>query len=239
LRVIGTESSTFGNVGQGRTSDPAETDNSMLRIGAFPRQGEGNQSCGLELLASTVGRRNICLLWDQYNSGTASRFWRIQYTTNGTDFIDHSVVTNSTPSVWIRQRRTSFSDVAGAENNPNFGLRFVSEFGAAEGYIAVNEGSNYSTAGTFWLDMVGLSGETIPDEPGPVESPALSISRGPELRLSWPLTAREFILESRDSWEQDWIPHSDTGRENAAGFEVIIQPEAASRFYRLRKPASP
>ena len=98
FNVIGTENLQFGSVGQSRTSDPDGSDNSMLRLGSFPTQGSGNKTAGVELSASTVGQGNISVVWDQYNSATASRFWRVQFTTNGTDFIDHALVTNSTAS---------------------------------------------------------------------------------------------------------------------------------------------
>lgn len=165
---IGTVSSAFGTVAGGETSDTAQTDNSMLRLGAFPRQSEHNKAAGVELRVSTAGRRSIEITWDQYNSGSASRYWRIQYTVNGTEFLDHTVFTNSAAGDWHRGVSASFAGVDGADDNPLFGIRLVAEFentatGAnADVYVAVNPTSNYSTAGTLWLDMITVSGELIP-----------------------------------------------------------------------------
>jgi len=237
LTVIGTENHTFGTVSQGRTSDTAAGDNSMLRISGFPRQGESNKTCGIELTASTAGMRELVLFWDQYNSSTASRIWRIQYTTNGSDFTDFASFTNTAASIWLRRRSVSLREVPGVANNPHFGLRFVSEFASESGYLAVSDGSNYGTTGTLWLDMVGLSGEPLPDQPE--TRPELAISRSPDLRLSWPLSARNYAIEFKNDWESDWTRLDSPGEERDGSFQTSINFEAPARFFRLRRNSTP
>ena len=249
LSVIGTENHNFGIVAQGRTSDPAASDNSMLRISGFPRQGESNKICGIEVRASTKGMTNVVLFWDQYNSGTASRHWRIQYTTNGSDFLDFASFTNTTASTWHRTRSVSLKDAPGAANNPNFGFRFVSDFDSDSIYIAVSETSNYSTAGTLWLDMIGLSAEVLPpeppqeeptEEPGPVpepeQLPTLRLSTSPDLRLAWPVSARSYFLEAREDWTSDWVKIEEAPEEKDGLFQFSLQPNGSARFFRLRRP---
>ena len=243
--VIGTENHNFGIVAQGRTSDPATNDNSMLRISGFPRQGESNKTSGVEVRATTKGLTNLVLFWDQYNSGTASRYWRIQFTTNGSEFIDLITFTNVASSTWHRTRSANFKDVPGVANNPDFAFRLVSEFGADSSYVAVSETSNYSTAGTLWLDMIGLSGERLPDEPEPEpipepeQPPTLKFSAAPDLRLTWPLSARSYFLESKGDWHADWAKVEDPPEEKDGAFQFSVPPKENARFFRLRRNSTP
>ena len=230
FQVIGTQNHTFGMVGQGRSSDPAAADNSMLRLVSFPAQETANQTAGFEIKASTVGRRNITLLWDQYNSATASRFWRIQYSTNGADFLDFTRVTNSTASSWRRSRRASFENVEGVANNPNFAVRFVSEFGPDGTYVAVGENSFYGAGGTLWLDMVALAGE-----PDATEPPRLTIQFEGGPRISWPRAAGDFILEAKSDWSDDWSAVERAGVEEEGRMQMSLPADGAAGYFRLRK----
>ncbi len=232
LSVIGTATHNFGSVGQGRTSDPAPSDNSMLRLVSFPRQGEGNKTCGIEISASTVGLEDVALVWDQYNSGSASRYWQIQYTTNGLDFQDHELFTNTTASTWRRARSVRFGNLPGTADNPNFGVRLISSFESDVGYATVSEGANYSTAGTLWLDMVGFVGERIIDQPEP--PPLLNVSHAAGLRLSWPKATRAYFLESRESWTASWVRIETPPDELETEFQVMLEPQGEARFFRLR-----
>jgi hypothetical protein len=235
LRVIGTESYSFGSVSQGRTSDSAAADNSMLRLAGFPAQGTSNKTTGVEITVSIVAMSNIGLVWDQYNSATASRFWRVQYTTNGIDFIDHARITNATASTWTRRRSVSFGDLSDAANNPAFAIRLVSEFGAEEEFVAVNDASNYSTAGTLWLDMIGITGEVQP-----IEIPNLGVALNSEgLVLSWPGAARDFVLELKDAIVEPWRAAELAPNESDGKFEVKMEVQGAARFFRLRKNLAP
>src|SRR5690606_19437740 len=130
LAVIGDLTQSFGTVAGGATSDPAAADNSMLRLSSFPTQSTENKTHGIELRAGTLGRGNIALVWDQLNSATASRYWRVLYSTNGTDFIDHQLISNRVASSWTRQV-VSFAALPGVDHNPSFAFRIVSEFAPA------------------------------------------------------------------------------------------------------------
>lgn len=164
---IGTATNSFGTVASGGSSDDTSPlDNTQLRLGSFPTQGTSNKTSGMEFRFSTVGYENIAVVWDHYNSATASRFWRVQYTTNGSHWTDHTVLSNATVTTWINQTLgASFAAIPAANNNPNFGVRVVSEFqstatgtGSAN-YLAVGTGS-YGSAGTWWLDMFRVTGDT-------------------------------------------------------------------------------
>lgn len=166
---IGTVTNTYGSVAGGGTSDDTSPlDNTQLRLGGFPVQGTGNKTSGMEFRFSTAGYENIYIVWDHYNSATASRYWRVQYTPDGTTWLDHVVVSNTVATTWFNQSLgASFAGIAAANNNPDFGVRIVSEFistatgTGADAYVTVNTGSTYGPAGTWWLDMVRVTGDVL------------------------------------------------------------------------------
>jgi hypothetical protein len=164
------------------SSDPNTLDNSHWRLGSvassggFPTATNANKTAGAQFRINTSGYQNIQLTWDQENSATASRYWRIQYTLNGTDWLDstHVVTANpignpdpntSTPA-WQIGLTADLSSITGANNNPNFGIRFVSEFedtatGSGTNAYVANRTGTFSINGTFWLDMVTITGDDL------------------------------------------------------------------------------
>ena len=232
FRVIGVTTHTFGSVGQARTSDTEEIDNSMLRLSGFPAQGTADKSAGIEVRASTAALRQIGLMWDQYNSATASRFVAVQYTTNGVDFVDHAIVSNTASSTWIRARKVSFESIPGVENNPNFGLRLVSTFGPSGSYEAVGSSSSYATTGTLWLDMVAITGEPITTN----LIPALlcNLIDG-ELVLSWQGDIADFIPEFSTDLDLGWSDLDQVPDQSNGSWHLRVPLETNQQFFRLRK----
>lgn len=182
--TAGGVSQQFGQVSVvSGSSDPNTLDNSHWRLGAvasvggFPTVTNASKTAGGQFRVNTSGYQNIQLMWDQENSATASRYWRLQYTLNGTDWLDATnVITansignpdpdTSTPT-WQLGLTADLSGIAGANNNPNFGVRFVSEFEATatgagtNAYVANRVTSTYGVAGTLWFDMVTISGDDL------------------------------------------------------------------------------
>lgn len=146
------------------SSDPVASDDSNWRITTWPAQGTQNKQNGIRLDVGTVGHRNIQLRWDQRNSNTASTYTRLQYTTNGIDFVDCHVV-RMPSETWVNGQTFSFAGVPGVEDNPWFGVRWVTEFestaagGGASGYRPSNPDSTYGSGGTLRFDMVQFTGE--------------------------------------------------------------------------------
>lgn len=129
----------------GGGSDPATADDSDWNTRTFPAQGAGNKTRGVQFNVSTEGFQQIVVTWDHRNSSTASRYIRFQYSTNGTDFIDGPVLTNTIQDAYFSKSvdLTSFPVV---NNKPNFAFRIVAEFedtatgaGAAQ-YVATGAG---------------------------------------------------------------------------------------------------
>ncbi|MCO5053429.1 MAG: hypothetical protein M9920_14165 [Verrucomicrobiae bacterium] len=190
---IGFPAQAIGGVGQqyGQvsattgSSDPNTLDNTHWRLGSltgvagtgFPTATANNKTAGAQFHVNTSGYENIRITWDQENSATASRYWRWQYTLNGTDWIDSDSITTAssldgfgvddgTPA-WVMGLNADFSTISGANNNPDFGIRLVSEFESTatgsgnDGYVANRVTSNYGTGGTLWLDMVTVTGDNL------------------------------------------------------------------------------
>jgi hypothetical protein len=163
--VVGSVTQSFGTIG---TSPDPGPDNSSWRIASFPLQYTGNKTSGVEFRAYTFLFQNIRMTWNQRNSDSASRYWRVQYSTNGVDFVDHSVVV-STPNIW-QTFSADFSLVPGSDNNFSFAVRLLSEYQSSAsgsggfGYPAANPNNTYGSSGTLWLDMVTFTGDT--SDPG-------------------------------------------------------------------------
>lgn len=156
------------------SSDTA-TDDSNWRISTWPNQNIGNKSHGIQFNVSLAGYRNLRLTWDQRNSNTASKYARLQYTTNGMDFVDYHVI--SMPAeTWIHNQSVSFATVPGVDDNPAFGVRLVTEFEntatgtGLNGYAPSNPGSSYGNNGTLRFDMVTFFAEQIGPNPRPIVS---------------------------------------------------------------------
>ncbi|MCW5550932.1 MAG: endonuclease/exonuclease/phosphatase family protein [Verrucomicrobiae bacterium] len=151
-------------------------DDSNWRITTWPNQGVGNKSHGVRFNVNLSGYRNLRLTWDQRNSNTASKYARLQYTTNGTDFLDYQVIVMPSET-WVHNHSVNFAAVPGVDDNPAFGVRVVTEFEhtatgtGVNGYVPSNPGSSYGNNGTLRFDMVTFFAEPI----GPNPQPTISV----------------------------------------------------------------
>jgi hypothetical protein len=147
------------------TSPDLSADNTNWRLGPFPAATTGNKSSGAQFNVDTSGHEGITIAWAQRNGDSSSRYWRVQSSTNGADFIDHTVVTNS-QNVW-RTFSASFEFLPGVNDNPRFAVRLVSEFqstainSGAAAYVGANPGTAYGSGGLLYLDTVVFAGTPI------------------------------------------------------------------------------
>jgi hypothetical protein len=201
-RAVGGVGNRFGVVSTiNQPADPNTFDNSHWRIGqtenpqtgladpatGFPAATSGNKTAGVLFPVNTSGYSNIRVTWSQENSASASRYWRIQYTVNGLDWLDTSTVitalsidnngAESGTPVWQHGLSADFSGLPGVDNNPNFAFRIVSEFestatgAGADAYVANRVSAAYGRTGTMWLDLVDVTGDSIaPNNQWPVLS---------------------------------------------------------------------
>jgi hypothetical protein len=144
-----------------------------------------NKLWGMQFLASTVGANNIGLTYDSRVSATASDYERVQFTTNsGTTWIDYPSSSSMNGHGTIFQSYTnSFYGFSNVANNPDFGIRIVTElqntatYGAGGGTGETSAGAtitpgtvitnyvgtanSYGVTGTFTVDILALYGDEL------------------------------------------------------------------------------
>ena len=166
---IGTASSTNVVAFQqpnGSANDPA-IPNTAWGTQNYPASGL-NKNAGVQFNVSTVGAKNVTVSYDFRATATASKYQRLQYTTNGTDFIDYPASDADSVTTYIT-RNYSLAGFPGAANNPHFGIRIVAEFESTASYgntndaiyVAVGSSSTYGSAGTLSYDLVTISADAI------------------------------------------------------------------------------
>ena len=157
--LVGGATATFAT--GDTTFDPAgSTDNTGWNTATYPAQSTGNKTRGAQFAVSTAGRQNIVISWSSESPNTGSKYGRLQYSTNGTDFVDvQNAFTNGT-SYTIKTN--ALTGIPNINNNPNFAFRLVSELeNTALNDVNTNyvgAGGSYSTGGTMRYDMVTVSG---------------------------------------------------------------------------------
>lgn len=162
--VGGVSAASSGAFAGGSAIDPNSVDNSGWNSANYPAQGTGNKLAGVQFNVSTVGRHDLSISWDQRSSATGSKYTRLQYSTNGVNFIDVPSAT-SVSAVAFESKSNNLAAVTGINDNPNFAFRIVAEFeSTAAGttnpnYVGVTSG--YGTAGTIRFDMVTVWGTPI------------------------------------------------------------------------------
>ncbi len=139
----------------------------------YPASG-GNKQNGVQFNVSTVGAKNIKVAYQSRVSATASDYERLQYTTDGTTWVDYPASSTfggvGTTYLQYNYDLTGFPGVA---NNLNFGIRVVTEFqstatygiGTTNGYVGT--ANTYGTAGTVTYDLVTFTGDAITNNNAP------------------------------------------------------------------------
>jgi len=190
VSLVGGVTSTFA---AGSPGDPASsgTDNSGLNLTTWAAQGTGSGTRGLQVAASTAGFSDITISLDFRQSGTVSRYFQLQASSDGINFNNVSGGTTSFGTVGLGNTGTtfgsnglysnnpgggsqtfvqsisySFGSGSSYENNPNFAFRWVAVFEPVGGtnYISANAGTTaaYAATGTGRFDQVTVSGTVIP-----------------------------------------------------------------------------
>jgi hypothetical protein len=158
-------SATFSNGdANGGSSDPATGDDSGWQTTGYPAPSTANKSAGVQFLASTVGFQGITVNYDLRHSNTSSRYEQLQYTLDGTNWIDLSLFDGNAGDTWFNVRTGDLTAIAAANNNANFGLRVVAAFDpVGTNYAPSNATSAYAATGTWRFDMVTVNGTVVPE----------------------------------------------------------------------------
>jgi hypothetical protein len=165
--LIGSITASFASGrASGGSSDTVSTvpPNYAWNTTTYAPAGTENKQRGVEFKVSTVGYHEIKFSFDQRLSNTANNTYIVQYTTNGTNWIDADTFTfvpaeTGTGDFWFNNRSVDFSGINGLNNNVNAGFRIVSAFDPTKGdYLAANSTKTYAVSGTVRFDMVTVSG---------------------------------------------------------------------------------
>lgn len=173
----------------GTYSDPAGLPgdlNSGWNTANYPVVNAGNKTSGVQFNVSTLGYQNILLSWEERHSDTASKYTRVQYSTDGVNFIDGDRFTMlNTNNGWVFYT-SDLTSAPGVNNNANFAFRIVSEW---EATAIGNNNSNYvgtvaaySTGGTIRVDLVSVFGNTFT---GVTPIPLVLTPNANQVVLSW------------------------------------------------------
>lgn len=135
-----------------------------------PASAATNKTYGVRFNVNTTGLRNIIFTLSTRLTTTASRYSRLQYTTDGTTFTDYpgSSTYTGAGSTWDSTgagpanagRIFDLSAFSGVRNNPSFGVRVVTEtentatYGASSVTNYTGLSAGYSTSGTVSYDLV-------------------------------------------------------------------------------------
>lgn len=195
--LVGNTTAIFAS---GTFSDPAYVagiTNFGWNTSDYPSQSTSNLEAGVEFRSSTAGYQDILLTWEQRHSTRASKYTRLQYTTDGVNFSNRDVFDMFVTNGSFVFCAADLSSIPGVNNNSNFAFRVVSEFeSSATGSGSTNYiptfGTTYSGAqGTIRFDLMSVYGNTyVPVFPIP-----LNLARfGTNVVLSW--TNPAFALQS-------------------------------------------
>ncbi len=162
--LVGGTTSAFVS-GSGST-DSNTNANGAWNTTTYPASTVSNKQAGAQFKVSTLGYKNILISWDQRLSTTASKYYRLQYSTNGTTFVDFNVISMTNTSAF-QSFSNNLTGLAGVDNNSNFVYRVVSEWEktaantANANYVTV-AGGTYGTSGTVRYDMMTVLGTVQP-----------------------------------------------------------------------------
>lgn len=177
---------------------------------SYPTQGTADRTAGIRFSVSTGGYTGITVSFGKLHGGTASRYVRFQFSTDGgsnwSDAASGSLM-QETSTQWTAWS-FDLSSFPGVNNNPNFRFRMVAEFdpaGSPGSYAATSDGSTYSQQGAIAWDNVVVTGtrtplanfiEDVPDVNQPCANP-LGVSGFIDTNYCAPMSAFNII----DYWD--------------------------------------
>src|SRR5271157_4067548 len=116
---------------------------------------------GAQFSSSTAGYYNVSFHFDWYTTTQGVKNLQEQYTLNGTTWININSPLTAVSDGWLAPQTINFSGIAGASNDPNFGVRLVSvydnslsfpNYGRADGgQGGYYNGSSGVPGGWYWV----------------------------------------------------------------------------------------
>ena len=178
--LVGGTTVTFAT---GCTNDPAPSaENKGWNTKSYPSHTLSNKTAGVQFNVSTLGYSDIIVRWDHKVSSSASKYFRLQYSSDGVNFNDSytPIVAQEVSSSqnYFEGQTNDLSWFTEVNDNVNFAFRIVSEFESSatgaglDEYVTTYGTNSYSGAGTVRFDMLTVIGTPIPGaNTAPVISP--------------------------------------------------------------------
>ncbi|MBK7095993.1 MAG: T9SS type A sorting domain-containing protein [Saprospiraceae bacterium] len=171
--LIGGVTATFASgVASGGSSDTiikTAPPNYAWNSTNYALSGTENKQRGVQFNVSTLGYSGITFKFDQRLSNSANNTYVVQYTVNGSDWIDAATFTvtpaaTGTGDVWYNGRTVDLTGVTALNNNANAAFRIVSAFDPVTGnYLSATSTATYAVTGTSRYDMVTITGTSTSD----------------------------------------------------------------------------
>jgi uncharacterized protein (TIGR02597 family) len=224
ITLIGGTSGVFVS---GTGSSDTNSVNNAWNTSAYPASGGANKSAGAQFTVSSVGYENIRFVWDQKNSSTGSKYVRLQYTTNGSVWIDSTV--NAMSGTSFVTVSNNLSAAANVRNNPNLAFRVVSEYQSTTGLGSTNDfvgtTGTYGTGGTIRYDMVTVYGDAL--IPPTIATPPQSQTKNAGDIVTFTVTpagSAPFTYK----WRRNGSPLTDAGNISGSANLVLTIANAGS-----------
>ena len=211
--VLGTPSNPTSNVGSGSSSLVGITAAPQSFTGLNSTTGCGKENSGkawshanfnpgssdavngVQYKVSTVGFSNIKFSWDQHFTNTAPNTVRLQYTINGTDWTNFTMINGANTTIcagsinvngcfetvtgdYYRRIIVDFSSITAINNNANFEIRLLASYYRTSGeYRQTNTPTSIaSSSGNWRFDNVNFTG--TPTTTGAVISGTSTVCSG-------------------------------------------------------------
>ena len=139
-----------------------------LTTTTYAAQGTGDLTRGPQFMIDTTGYTDLVLTFSQRNSNTASAWTALQYTVDGSNWLTATTFQMPTAkaTTFVDGLTFDFSAITAANDNANFGIRFLATFAPGTSTYVVTAGTSaYGPGGTIRYDNVLLSGTPLPDLP--------------------------------------------------------------------------
>lgn len=159
--AVWTKSGIFKNqtiFDQGVYDYASVKDSFGLQTFDYPAIGN-DKSAGIQVFVNTTNYKEILFSADVRHGGTSANAMTLQYTTDGTNWMDATSYTANSGDTWYR-RAFDFSTIPAVSNNPQFGFRLVTAM-LGLSYQPTTFGKIYATTGPIRFDNLVLKGRII------------------------------------------------------------------------------
>lgn len=157
LNIGGVSSAFLSGAGSTDPTQPGQA----WQTSAYPSGGNNPKTAGVQFNVNTSGYQNISFKYDVRPTNTAANKYVVQYNpdvTNGlAPWITVQTFNYNVGGNFINNQTVDLSAYPATNNNPNLGLRVVSDTSTGGVYVGV--AGTYGTTGTVRYDMATFTGQ--------------------------------------------------------------------------------